>query len=404
MKSIILEPQKSERLNGDIIRRCSIIRLDDTEIVDQKDLWYQFSNKVTPPEDDDCDSYLLAMLMDGMLEDRKIIVKGSVSLELLSNLVEYQAVWNKWLPDVYSIIEMDVKKVRNNENAAPGAICAFSGGVDATFSVWRHTQKKNSYRSQTIKFCSLVHGFDIPLSDTEAFENTKKRAVLTLNDINIKLESIKTNFREVVSTNWEHVFVCALVSVLGNFKQEAGTGLVGSSSPYDHIFTPWGSSPIADPLTSSGAFKVMLDGASHSRTEKVNEISDWKVGISNLRVCWQGDLKDRNCGKCEKCLRTQCNFLAIGQAIPGCFPPLNGERLNFENIKINNAAVLLEWEQIIDYANKKNINDPWVQQAKDNIYKKRSVVEVLMPEKSLQREFARNLKKFFIGILRKLHP
>jgi hypothetical protein len=108
VKSIVLEPCSLEAQNGDHVRRCGITRFDDDVAVDRKEVWFRFSQQIDPPDDDDCDSYLLAVLMDSMHEQRQIIVKGSVSGLLLSNLVEYQTVWHKWFPDDYRPIQMHV--------------------------------------------------------------------------------------------------------------------------------------------------------------------------------------------------------------------------------------------------------------------------------------------------------
>ncbi len=389
MNSIILVPEKVERINSEQVRRCTITRMDDNVQIDQRQLWFQFSDKIVPPEDSDCDSYLLAMLMDAMAEGRSIIVKGSVSKQLLSNLVEYQAIWNKWLPNVYRLIEISVDSIREKDEQVAGAICAFSGGVDATFSVWRHTQKKNSYRTQTINLCAFVQGFDIPLADDDAFYSAKKRAEETLSDVGLSLESIKTNFTEVSSASWEHSHGCALVAALSNFKLAAGICVVGSSDPYSALNMSWGSTPVADHLLSSESFDVLHDGASHTRPEKVDAIALWSVGVNNLRVCWEGDVKDKNCGHCEKCLRTQFNFLASGKVIPRCFPVSNIEEIVFERMMIlKNDGRRAEWSQILEYANLNNIKSPWVTQL-DKIINEKSLIEVIFPEGSLRRKLIR---------------
>ena len=297
--------------------------------------------------------------MDAMKENRNIIVKGEISKQLLSNLVEYQAAWNKWLPNLYSCIGISVDSIKNNSALASGAICAFSGGVDATFSAWRHSQKKCSHRSQKINLCTMVHGFDIPLSDEAAFYNASKKAEKTLSDIHLKLVTIQTNYRQITKVNWEHAFSNALVSTLSNFKKVSGTCIVGSSEPYDSLIIPWGSSPITDHLLSSADFVVIHDGASHNRTEKVKEICDWSVGIDNLRVCWQGDLKDLNCGECEKCVRTKLNFLATNNLIPKCFPDSDIIE-DLKNIELKNKSTRAEWQQIYDYAIKNKVLASWV--------------------------------------------
>ncbi|PHS71466.1 MAG: hypothetical protein COB23_00350 [Methylophaga sp.] len=395
MKLLILEPEKLERSDGNIIRRCTVKREDDNAQVDLQTLWFQFPETIKLPEDSDCDSYLLALLMDAMYENRKIIVKGSVSQILLSNLVEYQSAWHKWLPDVYHIVDIGVESIRDNDGPVPGAICAFSGGVDATFSVWRHSQKRNSYRSQTINLCAFVHGFDIPLSDEMAFESANNIAIETLRDIDISLIPVKTNYREISNVNWEHSHGCALVATLSHFKHVAGTCIVGSSDPYDKLDVAWGSSPITDHLLGSDGFRVMHDGSSHYRVEKVKEILDWKVGAHNLRVCWQGELKDRNCGKCEKCLRTQCNFLANGSAIPSCFPKKGSKNINLEHLSIYKEGLRLEWIQNLNFALKNKIQQPWVSQLTIIHANKKRLVDIVFPQGSFRRKVIRKVKSNF---------
>ena len=389
MKHIVLEPLAIESQENDHVRSCIIRRVDDGAQVDEKKLWFQFSKSIEPPEDKDCDSYLLAVLMDAMGEGRDIIVKGSVSFGLLSNLTEYQAAWNKWLPDIYSIIDIKVDAAKENGHPVSGTICAFSGGVDSMFSVWRHSQGKNSYRSQNIKLCSLVHGFDIPLPDTAAFDNVTQNAITALYDIGIKIGPIKTNYREISRAKWIYAHAAALVAALANFKKVAGTCLIGSGFAYNYIVTPWGSTPITDFLLSSDDFIVIHDGASHTRTEKVKEISEWKVGIANLRVCWQGAMKDRNCGKCEKCVRTKLCFLASGRPIPCCFDDAD---IDFKGILLKNDYIRGEWKQIIDYANRNGVKGAWLKEAKKVIKKKR-MTDLILPKGGSIRLAAKNIRK-----------
>ncbi|MGS0695186.1 hypothetical protein [Shewanella sp. 0m-4] len=369
MISLILVPLAHEIVDEYCERRCKIIRTEQDGSTNETLLWFQFDKNITPPHDEDCNSYLLATIMDAMKERRSIEVRGSVSKELLSNLVEYQAAWSKWLPETYQSINITCQQVREQQAKVDGAICAFSGGVDATFSVWMHSQKRNSYRSQDIKLCSLVHGFDIPIEDETAFSNARNTIHETLSNIDLTLFPIKTNFRKISRVNWEHSHACALISALGNFKNSAGTCIIGSSEPYSSLVIPWGSSPITDHLLSSDDFSVIHDGASHSRTEKVKDISDWQTGLKNLRVCWQGDLKDRNCGKCEKCVRTKLNFLATNTPIPSCFPKSDIVK-DLQKIKLKNMLALSEWQGILTYAKNHDIQEHWVNQVANIINKK----------------------------------
>lgn len=384
-----LEPLQHEVSGEHVVRRCNIKRFNDNGSWNETVLWFEFDKSVPVPPENDCDAYVLSVLMDAMKENRSIKVNGSVSKELLSNLIEFQAAWHKWREGVYSLIDITVDLIREVDKRTSGAICAFSGGVDATFSVWMHSQLKRSYRSQIINLCSMVHGFDIPLSSQSDFENAKNNAQNTLNDVDIKLIPISTNFREISNVSWDDSHSLALVAALSNFKNLAGTCIVGSSKPYDSLVIPYGSTPITDHLLSSGDFFVMHDGASHSRTEKVKEISEWVMGIKHLRVCWQAGFNDRNCGVCEKCVRTKLNFLATGSAIPPCFSDSN--ILNdMQKVKLGSDAVRVEWIQIYDYAVKNKKEGPWIQKVKKIINKKPFPwIDFLFPQGSPRRKIAK---------------
>jgi len=391
MKSMVLDFCKIEEKDGYIVRRCEIRRLEDSIESDYKELWFKFPNTVTSPLDDDCDSYLLAVIMDAMREKRNILINGSVSKILLSNLVEYQGAWNKWLPEVYTIIDIDVLKVREDTLAFPGAIVAFSGGVDAHFSVWRHSQNRASFRSQKINICSMVHGFDIPLVKRESFNKTKNRAIKTLDDIDIGLISIETNYREITTVMWEHAHASALIATLSNFKKIAGTCIVGSAYHYGDLVIPWGSTPILDHLLGSGEFTVMHDGATYTRTEKVQLVSEWKTGRENLRVCWQSDLYDSNCGECEKCVRTQLNFLAVGKPIPQCFPQSKSIRTKVQGVTILHKGVYNEWKDIVEQAETHGIQDVWIKDAK--VVMAKAVVILQKKDKTFFRKILKEVNR-----------
>ena len=399
MKELILEPLNIIKKDNHYTRQCLVKRTNNKAQTSENILWFQFPDSIKPPEDNDCDSYLLAVIMDAMQENRDIIIKGATSKELLSNLIEYQAAWNKWLPKVFNIIEIESQGVREREFANSDAVCAFSGGVDAVFSLWMHTQKKLSHRTHKIKLSAFVHGLDIPLSNNIAFENTINKARKTVESINLKLVPIKTNAREISGVSWGYAFLCVLIASLSNLKNIAGVAIYGSSYPYDKLVYPWGSSPITDHLLSSGDFKVMLDGCSHNRPEKIREIADWNIAMKNLQVCWEGNATGQNCGKCEKCLRTKYNFLAVNKEIPDCFPK-NIDSLSLLNkilprIEGNRA----EWEQIYKYAKLRGIKTDWVNILPKILNKKttnmKKTTDLLFPEGSRLRIFIRKTLKMF---------
>ncbi len=392
-KTLQLKPLPARVGAGSVTRQCTLHRYDGDRLEDTRTLYFTFPECGPFPADDDADAYVLATVMDAMREGRRLIVNGSVSRELLSNLVEYQHIWHRWQPQHYALVAMEAATVRTpQELPRPGAISAFSGGVDATFTVYRHHFKQHGYRSQDLRFCVFVHGFDIPLSERAMYDSAFAHAQATLDDLGLRLLPLATNAREIASVNWEHAFTCLLAGALNQFKHQAGNCLIGSGATYDQISLHWGSSPVTDPLFSSDIFNVIHDGASHCRTGKVAAIAEWPAGRDHLRVCWKGEHKDRNCGECEKCLRTMACFLACGRSIPICFPDASPEQLaqKIKCMHFHNDAVRREWRRVIDYARGQGIEAHWLTAAEAAL-SRRPWKDRLLPPGSMTRLAARRL-------------
>lgn len=327
-------------------RACRVV-LNDREAESPSDLWWEYATKAPPPSPDDCDSYVLATLLPAMKRGANIRVHGSVSRGLLANLEELQHVWARWCPDLYSRISIEVETVREHERAVEGAVAAFSGGVDAQFTAYRHAKGLAGYAGQSLRAGVFVHGFDIPLDDQDGFSRAAAKAKVVLADIGLDLTLVRTNIREFWGDNWAHYSGTALASVLNGLKVLAGVGLVGSGEPYDALVVPWGSHPIPDALSGSGDFKIIHDGAGFNRSEKFKVLSSWAMGVRHLRVCWVGDDHGRNCGKCEKCMRTRLNLLLAGFAQSDCFDtPL--DRQDLASVALSSEPARAEWKLIRD--------------------------------------------------------
>jgi hypothetical protein len=72
---------------------------------------------------------------------------------------------------------------------------------------------------------------------------------------------------------------------------------------------------LLDSNYTSGNLTFRHDGIVHSRLAKTRLVADWPIALDRLRVCNKvaayrhGAL---NCGRCEKCIRTQLALLCLG--------------------------------------------------------------------------------------------
>lgn len=286
----------------------------------RKLLWYRvpaeygsFLTKTSEP-------FVLSALFGAMHEATDLYVHGQVSPSLLQNLEEFQQVWSCWRPDRYTRVEIkaDVERDQPETSNSDGAIVAFSGGVDSCFTAWRHCTGSCGRLRRNLGAAVLVHGFDIPIEEKEAFNRVAEKSNKMLEGLSIEMITIATNFRQL-GDDWGDAHGAAVASCLMLLQTGYGIGLIASTEPYNGLVLPWGSNPISDGLLSSDAFQTVHDGAAFTRSDKIRELLNWPEALQYLRVCWQGKQRDRNCSRCEKCIRTILNFRSIGLALPECF-------------------------------------------------------------------------------------
>ncbi|WP_435950485.1 hypothetical protein [Psychrobacter sp. DM8] len=386
-----LFPQPTQTKDNGSQRCCLIKQKSANQECIDKELWFLYPVGIPLPKDDDCDAYLLATLLPAMQVQADIVVHGSLSLELLSNITELKHIWNKWLPKQYHLIDIKADSIRENEAVIEGAVCAFSGGVDAQFTAYRHAKGLAGYSTRKLLAGVFIQGFDIPLNDKQGFDSAAKIASTVLKDLNIALLLVKTNIRELWDINWEDYHAAAIASVLCGLKKYAGTGLIGSGDSYDVLLSPWGSHPMTDPLLSSGSFRIIHDGAGFNRLQKLEVLTKWQIGLENLRVCWAGGKHDSNCGRCEKCVRTRMNLLLVGAQNPKCFStPI--EPSVFSGMVLHSEAMYIDWSLIRNKIIETGKGQQWLPHV-EQVLKRKPLprLERLLPFGSKRREWVKKL-------------
>ena len=365
MKTLELKPTPPIILDNHIRFSCQLIRRSAEETESISELWYEIPKEIDISwRSEDVEPYLITTILLAMQEERRVVAKGSVSAELLSNLTEFCDFWSNCLPKLFKKIDIECESIERPEDIKPinKAISTFSGGLDATFLVWRHITKQAGYRTQPLSCCAMIHGFDIPLSMDELFNMSFSVAKKTLGTVGLPLIPIRTNILEAVPVHLGYSHGALLVSSLQFLKSKFDIALIASSMPYVELVFPWGSSPLTDHLLSSSRLKVLHDGAGYSRSEKAQCISEWTEGIANLRVCLTNeDPRLLNCGRCEKCVRTIACFAVNRLPIPKC---LNGDldilnrRIKF--FRLHSAEYATQWIDLMKKARQNKIRDPWV--------------------------------------------
>ena len=163
----------------------------------------------------------------------------------------------------------------------------------------------------------MVHGFDIPVDDTEGFRRAAERAQRMLESLDVPLILMRTNVRTIFP-DWELSHGTAVAAALTLLSRKFSTGLIPSTGTYHLPLIPWGSTPLTDPMLGSRNFEIFHDGAGASRLEKIRLLCNWPEGMKRLRFCFANTPPDGNCGRCMKCILTALEFRCAGVE-PGCF-------------------------------------------------------------------------------------
>lgn len=338
-------------------------------------LWYRLPLGYRSQVSQSCNPFVLATLFLAMNKKANLVVHGEVSPSLLQHLVEFQVAWSCWNPRRYQQVDIraDVERESQKIEASKRVISTFSGGVDSCFTAWRHCVDSESYCNKkqqiNLEAAIMVHGFDIPLEQKEVFQRAADKSKRMLESLGVELIPVTTNFRDI-KQDWEDAHGAGIASCLSLFEGTYNFGLIPSGPSYKTLVFPLGSNPITDPMLSSQNFQIIHDGTGFSRLEKIDAIAQWKEARENLRVCWEGSQLDRNCGKCEKCLRTILSFRALGAGLPGCFEQDVSDRA-IVDIKVRKAQLEVDFVPILNLAKASNLSDSWVTALETSITRNR---------------------------------
>jgi hypothetical protein len=220
-----------------------------------------------------------------------------------------QALLNAWYPHLHPVAIDAAEAVSGSP--APGVGCFFSGGVDSFYSVLA--------RNEEITHLIFVHGFDIPFGDDRLASKALIAARAAARELGKPLISVRTDIRRVSDpwSGWgEHYHGAALATVGLLLADHVGRVIIPSTYSSDDV-SPWGSHPQLDPLWSTSRVTLEHDVSELRRTDKIAAIASNPIAMRYLRVCWQGEDGEYNCGHCSKCIRTMASLLA-NDALEAC--------------------------------------------------------------------------------------
>jgi hypothetical protein len=267
-----------------------------------------------------------------------------VTADQLTALEEYAQIWSVWRPDLFRRIRVTAAAEVAARAAPTGdAVLGFSGGVDASFALVAHQQRLLGRRSRRLGLAVLVVGFDLRHGDSAALARARATAAESLNTVGVPLAVVATNWQHDLCPDWFMSFTAGLAGVLHTMSGRCSAAVVATdhNARRELSMTPYGSHLAINHLLGSPAFPIVSTGTTHSRLERVAVLGDHPVLLRGLRVCYQADAGGGNCGRCEKCVRTQVELRACGIPARGLFR----EPMRIEDVE----AVTTRTATAVDY-------------------------------------------------------
>jgi len=299
---MIIHPPRTVPIRDEILISSRIeVRATTRKVPDN--LWFRFPSSSQPS--DDADPFVVALLLFAMQSGEDIEVRSSLSRKIYEGLQQYQRVFHSWFPDRFQLIEIHCSQLRDDVPlVGTGKGAAFSGGVDS-FYTFLSLRKELTH---TI----FMAGFDMPANLVESIGELIGSFSTMMQESGIEFIAGSTNIRMFVNAvDWTNAHGPALIATALFFKHRLSDFYIPSSYK-EGAYPNWGTHPDLDPLLSSESMNIVHHGSHVNRVQKLKLVAQAPMSYDRLRVCWIQDIGLRNCGRCEKCVRTQIALDIVG--------------------------------------------------------------------------------------------
>ena len=320
---MIIERPTIERVGGRA--RVSAVVRSDRRPAEPIVLWFEFPEKFADRLSDRGDAFLAAVLPPAMAWGEDITVRAPLSPALVSGAMNFQKVFNGWLPDVYKIAAIRGETMSQPPAPpTPASASAFSGGIDSFFTLLTHLPAKEPAAQHPLRYLLFIHGSDIPLADRSTYETARASYDRLAADLGLELVPAATNFRTTSLAGalpWGMAHGGVLIGTALAFGRMMTSFYVPSSFGFGFP-AMHGSDPELDHWLSTESLQIVHDGSEFTRVDKTKVVAEFAPSYDRLRVCWARPNGLRNCGRCEKCVRTMLTLDLLG-ALPrfSTFPP-----------------------------------------------------------------------------------
>lgn len=283
------------------------------------ELWYETSAEYGKYfVSDRIDAFLVALLPYAMQNCLDIISDSTVSEKLELQISKFLMPILSRYSDIYNEITVSVKNKSDvNINSEKGCATGFSRGVDSFdtikdalecgdqslthltfFNVGSHRSTGNYTKEQSVKL----------------YNDRLKTTVESSKIFNLPLVDVNSNLGEHLTLPYVQIHhfcsfsaVLALQKLFKNYYYSSGYSIDNFSIKKCDKGSAF-YEPLLSALLSTESTTFYITGLNKTRLDKIKSISEFEPSYDNLNVCYY---EDKNCGKCEKCSRTQLELMSI---------------------------------------------------------------------------------------------
>jgi hypothetical protein len=272
-----------------------------TSNLDGVDFWFE-------SEDLDLEPVMEALgtlwLIPCLLSNRNLRIEQPVCKVWYENAhAAMQFLKDNWGTANISIIAETREALRPAQDATA---VFFSGGVDSFYS---------ATQDATYNYLVNVENFDAPATATSFAQAARNRVIQVAKAVGSIPVTVRTNINEHPSFQI-HKFADthgAILAAIGHLLTPHIGSIKISPSLHSANTPVFGSNYRLDPLWSSKSLQIFNGDPTISRQARISSIADLKVVQENLRVCVRSSSADRNCSRCEKCIRTMLDLHLVGK-------------------------------------------------------------------------------------------
>lgn len=280
------------------------------------DLFFEIPSEFGEALSVNANAFLTGTLVSAMeAGEKRIAIDGDVCPRLHAGLLTIVELMRHWYGGGAIAIEARALQKSVDHDTAPRAGLFLSGGIDSLVTLQRNRLLFPKTHPESVRDAILLYGINFDSDDApETFAHALEELAAVANDADLTLIPVYTNLRRDLNQDvgvFLHKTNGAMLAATAHVLNRRLTAMSIASTHDIPNLKPWGSHPLVDPQYSSFDMRIHYDGVELSRIEKTRLVAEWEAGLQNLKVCpvqWPG----KNCGRCEKCLRTKLALLALG--------------------------------------------------------------------------------------------